>query len=136
MPMHAFLHTTGNGTAQQTAVKGKTPVTGFNHQADPDGGGVFVVRKKIDAQTPEFHEFLTEKKALPKCSLHFWHMPRSGPEENYVTMELKEATIAWINWVMPDLQTPGNELIHEYEDIAITYASMSITSSERKGWPS
>jgi type VI secretion system Hcp family effector len=131
--MHAFLDTGGRGTAQQEAVKGKTPVTGFNHQADQDGAGVFVVRKKIDAQSPEFHDALTSKKALPKCTLHFWHMPRSGTEENYVTMELEGAKIAWISWVMPDLQVPGNELIHEYEDIAFTYTKMTVASVGKKG---
>lgn len=128
MALHAFLDTTGNGAAQQTAHKGKAPIIGFNHQADPESAKIFVVRKKIDAQSPELHELLTSQQELPKWKLHLWHMPRSGRETNYATFELKKTKVAWISWVMPDIQTPGNEIVHEYEDVAFSYDSMSISA--------
>jgi len=130
--MHAFLDTTGNGSAQQKHVLGKTPIVGFNHQVDPDSTKIFVVRKKIDSQSPELYDFLKNQDVLPKWRLHLWHMPRSGTEYNYITMGLEKAKVAWINWVMPDLQTQGNEQIHEYEDVAFSYESMSITATAKK----
>lgn len=132
MPMHAFLDTTGKGTAQQNHVTGKTPIVGFNHQADPEGTKIFVVRKKIDAQTPEFYEFMKSQEGLPKWRLDLWHMPRSGREVNYASFVLTNTKVAWISWVMPDLQTPGNEQIHEYEDVAFSYESMSISATAEK----
>jgi type VI secretion system Hcp family effector len=132
MPMHAFLELTGNGTAQQNHVKGKTPIIGFNHQVDPQSTNIFVVRKKIDAQSPELFEKMQAQEELPQWRLDLWHMPRSGPEENYQSMALEGAKIAWISWVMPDLQIPGNDVIHEYEDVAFSYTKLKFPSVAKK----
>ena len=132
MPMHAFLEMTGHGAGQQDKTKGHTPIVGFNHQAEPQSSSTFVVRKKIDFQSPELYEYLKDQKELPKWILRLWHIPRRGNELTYATMELKGAKIAWISWVMPDLQTPGNEQIHEYEDVAFTYTEMTMKAVDKE----
>ncbi len=132
MPLTAFLDLTNNGAGTHESVKGKTPIIGFNHQVDADSTKIFVVRKKIDCQTPELYDFLKSQVDVPMWKLQLYHVPRSGPQENYATMKLTKAKVAWINWVMPDMQTAGNEVVHEYEDVAFSYDTLSISALPRK----
>lgn len=131
MPMHAFLDLPFKGAGQQKGAgrEGMTPVIGFNHHAEPGIVQTFVIRKKIDGATPKFREFLDNKEPMGKWTLHLWHMPRSGPETNYITITLAGAKVAWISSVMPDLSAPGNELIHEYEDVAFTFENLTYSGA-------
>ena len=127
MPLHAFLDSSITGTGTQKGREGKTPVLAFNHHAAAGANQAFVIRKKIDASTPDFHQAMTSGEALSKWTLELWHMPRSGPECNYVSIKLDDAKIAWISQVMPDLQTPEFANVHEYEDIAFTFSKATYT---------
>jgi type VI secretion system Hcp family effector len=121
MPLHAFLDSPVTGVASQKGREGKTPVIAFNHHAAPGAAQAFVIRKKIDASTPDFNRAMDDGASFTKWKLDLWHMPRSGSEFNYLTISLEEAKIAWISLVIPDLQTPEFMNIHEYEDIAFTF---------------
>jgi type VI secretion system Hcp family effector len=133
MPLHAFLDSSVTGTGTQQGREGKTPVNAFNHHAAPDANQVFVIRKKIDASTPAYHDAMTAKTVFSKWNLELWHMPRSGPECNYVTITLEGATIAWISQVMPDLYTPEFANLHEYEEIAFSFTKSNyVKKSEPK----
>ena len=127
MPLHAFLDSSVTGTGTQKGREGKTPVTAFNHYAAPKESQAFVIRKKIDASTPEFHRAMKDETIFTKWNLDLWHMPRSGPECNYVTISLEGAKIAWISLVMPDLQSPESANIHEYEEIAFSFTKATYT---------
>ena len=120
MPLLAYLESSVKGITQ----KGNTPVIAFTHHTSPgDAEQVFVIRKKLDASTPEFHDMKENQKVFDKWKLDLWHNPRSGPECNYLSIKLADAKIAWINLVMPDAQTPEFLNAHEYEDIAFTFSS-------------
>jgi type VI secretion system Hcp family effector len=123
MPLLAYLESAVKGIT----TKGNTPITAFNHQASPEANQVFVIRKKIDASTPDFHEKMTSQEVFGKWKLDLWHNPRSGPECNYLSIALTGAKIAWINLVMPDAQNPEFANVHEYEDIAFTFDSATYT---------
>jgi|ERR1051326_3947092 type VI secretion system Hcp family effector len=125
MPLTAFLDSPIKGAGIQKGREGKTPVIAANHHAAPDAAQVFVIRKKLDLSTPEFHSMMEAGTVFDKWVLDFWHMPRSGPECKYVSVTLTEAKIAWINIVMPDLQVQENYPMHEYEDIAFTFKKAS-----------
>lgn len=118
MPLIAYLSCSEiKGVTQ----KGNTPLIAVNHHSAPKAPQAFVVRKKLDAATPLFHEAMEADKVLEKCEIMFWHNPRSGPETNYLTVTLRDAKIAWISIVMPDAQLPEFANVHEYEDIAFTF---------------
>lgn len=131
MPLHAFLNLPFKGAAQQKGPgrEGMTPVVAFNHHSEPGVEQTFVIRKKIDGTTPKFRDFLDSKAPLTPWTLHLWHIPRSGPESNYISIELAGAKVAWISSTMPDLTNPANELIHEYEDVAFTFEKLTYTGA-------
>lgn len=128
MPLVAYLESSVKGVTE----KGNTPVIAFNHQAAPDANQVFVIRKKIDASTQTFHTMMTDKTVFGKWTLNLWHNPRSGPECNYVSIDLKKAKIAWINLVMPDAQNPQFANVHEYEDIAFEFEKAEYLTKDTK----
>lgn len=138
MAMTAFLKATDiKGTGVQKDRVNMVPVIGFTHEVkteiDPGTGDVgkvrqhapFVIQKEIDLSTPAFHQYQTNGKAIPKCELHLWHMPKSGPEAHYFTIELKDAKVVFIRTVMPTVADPANGNMHEYEEIGLEYAEIS-----------
>lgn len=127
MPLLAYLESSVKGVTE----KGNTPVIAFNHQSAPGANQVFVIRKKIDASTEEFHRMMKAQSVFAKWTLNLWHNPRSGPECNYVSIELKKAKIVWINLVMPDAQNPQFANVHEYEDIAFEFESSEYLTRHR-----
>jgi type VI protein secretion system component Hcp len=125
MPLIAYLDCPPiKGTSKQ----GFIPVIACNHHSSPKEPQVFVVRKKLDAVTQKLHEEMDADATFSTLKIMFWHNPRSGPEFNYLTVTLKDAKIAWISIVMPDAQLPEFANVHEYEDVAFSFASADYSS--------
>jgi type VI secretion system secreted protein Hcp len=138
MAMTAFLKATDiKGTGVQKDRVGMVPVIGFTHEIkteiDPGSGEVgkirlhsaFVIQKELDISTPAFHQYQTNGKAIATCTLNLWHMPKSGPEAHYFTIELTDAKVVFVRTVMPAVYDPANSIVHEYEEIGLEYASIS-----------
>jgi type VI secretion system secreted protein Hcp len=138
MAMTAFLKATDiKGTGIQKDRVNMVPVIGFSHEIkteiDPGTGelgkvrqhSAFVIQKELDLSTPAFHQYQTNGKEIPKCTLHLWHMPKSGPEAHYFTIELLNAKVVFIRTVMPSVSDPANGNMHEYEEIGLEYSQIS-----------
>jgi type VI secretion system secreted protein Hcp len=86
----------------------------------------FVITKELDKATPKLYQALVNNENLPKWTLKFFTPGTAanknlGTEVNHYTVELVNANIASIDFVMKNNRRPENTQFPEYEEIAFTY---------------
>ncbi len=124
IPVRAATHQVASDINPKT---GKLKDT-FTHKT-------FSVRKKIDFSSPELHD--AHRDNTPNTvEIHFYHMPRSGPETLYLTITLTNARIVKYALTMPHVMAPGMNLVHEYEDIDFLYESIHWSFTKHASDPS
>jgi len=114
-------------------------VTGFDHKVsiptDRLTGQVtgnrkheyLKVRKLIDKSSPLLFQCLAEPKHL-SCILNFYRSADTGSDGqpvHYYTIELEGAKIVDIRTVSPDFLDPANDEMNAYEEVCLTYSSIT-----------
>lgn len=138
MPLAASLKLAGvNGTGLIKGREADITVVGFRHEVsndvDPRTGlptkarthAPVVIQKNLDFATPELHKAHSENREFSTFELRFFHMPRSGGETHYFTVELTKARIASIRLVMPDAALTTHSMVHEYEEVEFYYDAIT-----------
>lgn len=94
------------------------------HNGQPSGRKVhseLVIQKEIDERSHWFHKLHDTNVVLPTVVLHLWHMPPSGTEVNYLTIELSGARIVQIEMFQPSTHIQSNSTMKEHEKISFIY---------------
>ncbi|HLO33965.1 MAG TPA: type VI secretion system tube protein TssD [Anaerolineales bacterium] len=155
MALHAYLRLKGQqqgeikGSVTQKGREGMILVSGASHSIEsprdaasglPTGGRVhepFIITKELDAATPLLYNMLVHNENILTWELQFWQPSAAGTERNHYTVKLTDASIASIDFRMPDTQDPHLATRAEYEEIAFTYQKIQwlwneggITSSD------
>jgi type VI secretion system Hcp family effector len=97
---------------------------------DTDGPGErlhhpIVITKFVDFTTPKLHRSLSEGEVFENGWINFFHMPRSGDENNYYSIVMTGIQVVAIKTVMPTTQDPNTADIHEYEEVSLAYKGIS-----------
>jgi len=85
-----------------------------------------VISKQLDRSTPLLYSMWASNEAISTWELQFWRQqqspsPTAPPEQQYYTVRLTNASIASINFHLPNTQDPNLMRFSEYEEIAFTY---------------
>jgi type VI secretion system secreted protein Hcp len=81
----------------------------------------FVITKELDQSTPLLYNMLVNGENIVEWDLQFWQPSSTGEEVNHYTVRLTNASIANIDFKMPDNKDPNLLQRAEYEEIAFTY---------------
>ena len=81
----------------------------------------FVITKEVDQSTPQLYKALVDNENISEWELQFWKPDTSGAEMQYYTVKLNNATIASIEFHMPNNKDHQLMKFMEYEEIAFTY---------------
>ena len=97
----------------------------------------FFITKELDKSTPLLYNILVNNENIAEWELQFWQPGPTGAEVNHYTVKLTNASIANIEFKMPDNKDPNLVKRAEYEEIAFTYQKIQwiwneggITSSD------
>jgi type VI secretion system secreted protein Hcp len=95
----------------------------------------FVITKELDKATPKLYGALVTNENLPKWVLKFYTPGTAatknlGTEVNHYTVELVNANIASIDFVMKNNRRQENMQFPECEEIAFTYQKIIWTWNE------
>jgi type VI secretion system secreted protein Hcp len=139
MALNAYLKIKGE---KQGEIKGSVTqrdhedwimVTGASHSLEsprdassglPTGARVhepFVITKELDQSTPLLYNMLVNGENIVEWELQFWGPSSTGEEGNHYTVRLTNASIANIDFTMPDNKDPNLLQRAEYEEISFTY---------------
>jgi type VI secretion system secreted protein Hcp len=155
LALNAYLRIKGEkqgeikGSVTQKGREGRILVVGASHSIEaprdatsglPTGGRVhepFIITKESDQSTPLLYNMLVNNENIIEWELQFWQVGPTGVEVNHYTVKLTDASIASIDFRMPDNQDPNLVKRAEYEEIAFTYQKIQwiwneggITSSD------
>jgi len=148
MALNAYLRIKGEkqgeikGSVTQRGREGKILVVGASHSIEsprdatsglPTGGRVhepFIITKELDQSTPLLYNTLVNNESIIEWELQFWQPNSTGAEVNHYTVKLTNASIASIDFRMPDNQDPNLVKRAEYEEIAFTYQKIQWTWNE------
>lgn len=138
MPNTGYLSIPGiKGSSKSKLHAGKIRVIAVTHDVAADVDEVsgipkgkdkwkhkpLVVTTAIDLATPKLHELMESKKPVTGVTIvEFWREPPGGgTEENYFTITMNNAQVAFIRTVMIDARNPANRDVPEYEEVGFTY---------------
>jgi len=144
MALNAYLSLKGQkqgvikGSVTQKGREGKIMVIAVSHEItsprDPASGlptgkrqhKPFVITKELDKSSPLLYNVLCSNENLTEFKLQFW-TPKgtagagTGAEVQHYTVELTNAKIVDIRFVMLNNKNPELMRYAEYEEIAFTY---------------
>src|SRR5882672_6257648 len=86
-----------------------------------------VITKELDRSTPPLYSALVNNENLTEWTLQFWRPDRAGAEKQNYTIKLTNASIATIQFVMPNNKEPDLARLAEYEQVAFTYEKIEWT---------
>ncbi len=144
MALNAYLSLKGQtqgdikGSVTQKGREGKIMVISANHEIVsprdaasglPTGKRMhkpLIITKELDKSSPLLYNLLTHNENIPELKLEFWTSQikatsGSGTEVQHYTVELVNANIAAIRFVMPNNKHPDLMKFAEYEEISFTY---------------
>ena len=139
MALNAFLRLKGHkqgiikGSVTQKGREGSIMVNAANHEIVSlrDSSGLatgkrlhkpFAVTKEVDRSSPLLYAALATNENIPEWELQFWQPVMGvGTEKQDYTIKLFNASIASINFHMPNTRNPDFMKYAEYEEIAFTY---------------
>jgi type VI secretion system secreted protein Hcp len=153
MALNAYLKLEGqkqgaiNGSITQKGREDSIGVIAVSHEIvsprDPASGlptgkrmhKAFVITKELDKSSPLLYNSLTKNENIPKWSLKFFTPGTAagknlGTEVNHYTVELINANVASINFIMKNNRNPQNMQIPEFEEVAFTYQKIIWTWTE------
>jgi type VI secretion system secreted protein Hcp len=81
----------------------------------------FVITKELDQSTPLFYNMLVNNEIIVEWELRFWQVSPARVEVNHYTVQLMDANIVSIDFMMPNNRDPEFMKRAEYEEIAFTY---------------
>ena len=81
----------------------------------------FVITKELDKSTPLLFQALTNNENITEWKLEHWQPSKTGVEQNHYTVELQNASIAFIRSLMPNNKHPELMKFAEYEEIGFCY---------------
>lgn len=85
------------------------------------------ITKELDKSSPLLYNILCNNENITEFRLQFWSPSRSGQEVHHFTIELEDATIAGIRFIMPDNRDPELMRLKEYEQISFMYRKITWT---------
>jgi len=140
MALNAFLRLKGQkqgeirGSVTQKGREGSIMVNAASHEIisprNPASGlptgkrmhKPFVITKEIDRSSPQLHTALTTNENVTEWELQFWQPVMGvGTERHYYSIKLLNASIAGIEFNMPNTRNPDFMKYAEYEEISFTY---------------
>jgi len=139
MALNAYLKIKGEkqgelrGSVTEKGHEGWIMVMGASHSLEsprdassglPTGTRVhepFVITKELDRSTPLLYNILVNGENIIEWELQFWQPSPTGTEINHYTVKLTDASIANIDFRMPDDTDPALMKRAEYEEISFTY---------------
>lgn len=144
MALNAYLRLKGQktgevrGSSTQRGREGKIMVIAVSHMVEsprdphsglPSGSRVhkpFVITKQSDRSSPVLYGMLASNELMTDWELQFWSpspsaTPGSGLEVQSHSVRLINASIASINFCMPNNKNPELSNYVEYEDVAFVY---------------
>jgi type VI secretion system secreted protein Hcp len=148
MALNAYLKLRGEthgdivGSVTQKGREGKIMVIAVAHEivcprdvqtGMPSGRSVhkpFYVTKEIDRSSPILYSALTHNEVIADWELQFFQPTPAGLEKQHYTVHLTKATIASIQFRMPNTRNPTRARYVEYEEIGFTYRKISWTWNE------
>jgi type VI secretion system secreted protein Hcp len=150
MALNAYLTLKGakqgdiHGSVTQKGREGSIMVIAMDHQVvsprDPATGQPtgkrqhkqLVIVKELDKSTPRLYTALCDNENISSWQLNFW-TPRvsattgTGSEVQHFTIKLTNASIAAINFHMPNNKHPDLMKYQEYEEVGFTYQKIEWT---------
>jgi len=87
----------------------------------------FVITKEIDKASPLLYNLLVNNENVTEWELQFWRPSPSGAEVQFYTVQLVNASIAWIRSIMPNNKHPDLMKFAEYEEIGFCYQKITWT---------
>ena len=87
----------------------------------------FIITKELDKSTPLLFNALVNNESLTEWKLQHWQPSPSGVEKQHYTVELENASIAYIRSIMPNNKHPELMKFAEYEEIGFTYQKITWT---------
>jgi type VI secretion system secreted protein Hcp len=87
----------------------------------------FVITKELDKSTPLLFNALCNNESITEWELQFWQPSSTGVEKQHYTVQLTNASIAWIRSIMPNNKHPELMKFSEYEEIGFTYQKITWT---------
>jgi type VI secretion system secreted protein Hcp len=153
MALNAYLKLKGTtqgeikGSVTQKGREGKITVIAVNHSivAPRDAASglpsgkrqhkPFVITKELDKSSPMLYKALTQNENISEWKLEFFTPQISaaagkGSEVQHYTVELTNANIASIDFVMLNNRDPDLMKYVEYEEVAFTYQKIVWTWNE------
>ena len=140
MAINAFLRLKGQnqgdikGSATLKGREGRIMVNAASHEIvsprNPASGlptgkrrhKPFAITKEIDRSSPLLYTALATNENILEWELQFWEpVMGAGTEKQYYTIKLFNASIAGINFQMPNTRNPDFTKYGEYEEISFTY---------------
>ncbi len=150
MALNAFLTLEGKkqgpikGSVIQKGREGTIMVIAANHEVlmpMSGGGGAavgkrvhrpFVITKELDKSTPLLYQALVNNETFSKWILKFYAPNISagsggGVEKQHFTIELTNASIAGIKFVLPNTKDPETVKLNPYEVVEFVYQKIQWT---------
>ena len=137
--LNAFLTLSGSrqgnirGSVTQKGREGKIMVIAADHTfyspVDQMSGQIsgrrvhmpLVITKEVDRSSPLLRMALANNEIMKDFRLEFWEPSPTGMEKQYFTIQLINAAISSIKFVMPNTRDPETMRLKEYEEIQFTY---------------
>ena len=145
MPMPCYMEATG---AKQGKIEGSCSIKGHEGQVlvqalkwpveiprspqsgQPTGKRVHMpltLSKEIDKATPKFLQALTSGEQFSSVKIHFPRISAAGQEEEYYTIELKNAILVNKTLEMPTCYLAENAAYGHLEHLSFTYEKVTET---------
>jgi len=139
MALNAFLRLKGQkqgvikGSVTQKGREGSIMVNAASHEIVSlrDSSGLstgkrlhkpFVITKEVDRSSPLLYKALATTENIPEWELQFWQpIMGVGTEKQDYTIKLFNASIASIDFHMPNTRNPDFMKYAEYEEISFMY---------------
>jgi len=139
MALNAYLRLKGEtqgeikGSVTQRGREGSIMVIAFQHEVisprDAASGlptgkrqhKALTITKEIDKATIGLMNMLVNNENIKDFRLDFWQPSKTGKEEQYYTIELKNASIAGIRQEMLNNKYPENMALKECEHVTFCY---------------
>jgi type VI secretion system secreted protein Hcp len=80
-----------------------------------------VLTKELDKASPLLYNALVNNENITEFELQFWQPSATGVEKQHYTIQLVNASIAWINFIMPNNKHPELMRFAEYQEIGFCY---------------
>jgi type VI secretion system secreted protein Hcp len=87
----------------------------------------FIITKELDRSSPQLYAALVNNENLLEWTLQFFRPDRTGAEKQNYTVKLTNASIASIQFVMPNTKDSELAKLTEYEQVGFTYEKIEWT---------